>query len=241
MTGTGRTLAAALGLAVAAGAAAAPPEPAPVGVMPAAPPPAAAPARLVLAEVVRADVRDAVLAVVKKPTIATRGTSDEVTCGPKLYDWLLDHPDRVTLAWRRLKVPAVEITDLGGGRFGWSDGDGSELTWETVGRFPAGRVWYATGKAKASKLAPMVPVRAVAVVSYPAAAAADGAVTHAPAVQAYLQTDSKAAGLVLRLLGPKADSLAVEGCEQLLFFFTGVARYCHAHPEKAEMLLGPKK
>ncbi|MBX9582641.1 MAG: hypothetical protein K2X87_20225 [Gemmataceae bacterium] len=237
MPGTGSSLAALLAAALAAGAAdGGDAMPAPMAL-----PMTAGPARVNLSEVVDPAFRDAVLAVVRKPTLSTRGVSDEVLCTPAVYDWLLDHPDRAALAWKRLKVPVVDISDRGGGRFAWSDPDGSELVWQTVGRFPDGRVWYATGKAKASAAAPMVPVKAVVVLFHPGKAHGDGTATLRPAVQAYLQTDSRAANLVLRLMGSAAPRLAEQGCEQLLFFFAGVARYCQAHPDKSDDLLAPPR
>jgi hypothetical protein len=204
-------------------------------------PMSAGPARVNLAEVVDPAWREAVLAVARKPTLSTRGMSDELLCTPAVYEFLLDHPDRAALAWKRLRVPVVDISDRGNGRFAWSDPDGSELVWQTVGRFPDGRVWYATGKAKASAAAPMVPVKAVVVLFHPGKAHGDGTATLRPAVQAYLQTDSRAANLVLRLVGPSAAKLAEQGCEQLLFFFAGVARYCQAHPDKSDELLAPPR
>ena len=244
MIGTGRSLGTVLGSVVASAAVAAaqPPQPAPIPpaasgglAMPAAP----APTRIVLSEVVDPAYRDAVLAVVRKPTVATRGRSDEVICDPAVYDWLLDHPDRVSLAWRRLKVPCVQITDAGKGRFAWNDGEGSELLWQTVGRFPDGLVWYATGKVKPSAVTPTVPVRAVVVMTHPKRPKPDGTAAIAPVAHVYLHTDSRAANVVLRMIGPTAPKLAEQGAEQLLYFFTGVATYAHKHPEKAEQLLSP--
>ena len=200
-----------------------------------------APARLVLSEVVDAKHREAVIAVVKKPTISTRGVAPEVTCTPAVYEWLLEHPDRVSLAWQRLKVPCVEIIDVGSGKFTWADGEGSELTWQTVGRFPDGLVWYATGKVKASAVTPTVPVKAVVVMHHPKKPAPDGTATLSPVAHVYLQTDSKAANVVLKLLGPTAPKLAEEGAEQLLYFFSGIAKYVQKHPEKSDDLLAPGK
>src|SRR5438045_6466000 len=60
------------------------------------------PGRIVLSEVVAAPYREAVVAVAKKPTISTRGTFPEFTCTPAVFEWLLEHPDRVSLAWQRL-------------------------------------------------------------------------------------------------------------------------------------------
>jgi hypothetical protein len=191
--------------------------------------------------VVEPGYRDAVMAVARKPTLTTRGASADVVCAPAVYEWLLDHPDRVALAWRRLKVPCVEIGDAGNGRFTWADGEGSDLAWRTVGRFPGGLVLYATGRVKPSVVAPTVPVKAVVVMTHPAKPAKDGATALSPGVQVYLQTDSRAAAVVMRLLGPTAPKLAEQGAEQLLFFFGGIARYVKAHPEQAEELLGPPR
>lgn len=205
------------------------------------PPTSPAPTRIVLSEVVEPGYRDAVLGVARKPTIATRGISDAVVCTPAVYEWLLEHPDRTSLAWRRLKVPCVEISDIGNGKFSWADGEGSELTWQTVGRFPNGLVWYATGKVKPSAVTPSVPVRAVVVMTHPKEVGTNGTATISPAVQVYMQTDSKAATVVMRMMGPTAPKLAQQGAEQLLFFFTGIARYLQAHPDQVNNLLGPAK
>jgi hypothetical protein len=212
---------------------------APMG--PTAPMTSAGPARIGLADVLDPQYRDAVLGVVRKPTISTRGTSDDVVCDPAVYDWLLEHPDRVSLAWNRLKVPCVLISDLGSGRFAWTDPDGSEVVWQPVGRFPDGVVWFATGKVKPSPVAPVVPVRVVVILTHPKRSLSDGATAISPVVQAYVHTDSRIATTTMKMLGPTAPKLAAEAAEQLLFFFNGIARYVQAHPEKAEELLAPAK
>jgi hypothetical protein len=184
--------------------------------------------------------RDAVAHVVRQPTLSAKAADDEFTAHVKVYDWLLEHPDRTSLAWRRMSVPCVEITDLGDGRFHWSDPNGSELTWRTVGRFTDGLIWYATGKVKPGTLLPTVPVKAVAVLHVPREKRDEKAATFQPVVQVYLQTDSRAANAVLRMIGPAAPRLAEEGAEQLLLFFSGPARHLYRHPEKVPAMLAPK-
>lgn len=207
--------------------------------------PAAAPASTQpkLLDFVADKHRDAVAAVVKSPTLTAKATDDEFVAHPKVYDWMLDHPDRTSLAWQRLKVPCVEILDQGKGQFFWGDDAGSELTWQTVGTFESGVIWYATGKVKAGALLPTVPVKAVAVLQSPRSAAdADtGACTFRPVVNVYIQCDSRLAQAALRLAGPSAPRMAEEGAGQLMFFFSGVARYLHKKPDQIEALLGPKK
>ncbi|MFO0800700.1 MAG: hypothetical protein U0804_24815 [Gemmataceae bacterium] len=239
MVRVGRSLGVLLGTLGTAVALAQPPAPGPVA--PATPMPAPAPTRVVLSEVVDPPFRAAVLEVVRRPTLSTRGSGSDVVCSPDLFAWLLDHPDRTAAAWRRLQVPCVEIADAGKGRFSWTDTDGSDLSWQTVGTFPEGRVWYATGKVKPAAVGPTVPVKAVVVVSHPGAALGGGAAKISPTVQAFVQTDSKAAAVALRVLGPTAPKLAQDAAEQLVVFFAGVARYVHAHPDRAEELLAPAR
>jgi hypothetical protein len=87
--------------------------------------------------------------------------AEAFACEPAVYYWFLDHPDRAVTAWRRLGAKCLTITDRGGGRFGWADENGSDIVWETVYRTPELRIWYAEGKARPGPLMPLVPVRAV--------------------------------------------------------------------------------
>jgi hypothetical protein len=234
---------AALGMPLARGAEPnpRPASPAMPASMPAPLPNTAGAVRINLSEVVHPDYRDAVMKVVKQPTISTRATAPEVVCTVSMYEWLFDHPDRVALAWQRLKVPAVPITDVGNGQFLWTDEHGSEVTWRVVGAFADGLVWYATGKVKASAAAPSVPVKAVAVLTRQKKAAKDGVAAFNTGVQIYLVSDSRAATAVVKLMGSSASKFAEQGAEQFLEFFNGMADYVQKHPAKAEALLAPKK
>ncbi len=202
---------------------------------------ATAPLKVALDEVVRPEFRDAVIKVVRQPTISTKAKGEDVICTVAVYEWLFDHPDRVALAWQRLKVPSITINDLGGGKFAWTDEFGSEIVWQTVGKFPDGRVWYATGKVKAGKAAPSIPVQSVIVVSHPRKVEKDGVALFAPAAQVYLHSDSRAANLALRAIGPAAPKIAEDASEQLLEFFGAIANYVQKNPSKADKLLGPPK
>ena len=237
MTHARRTFAALLtGLGLAgAGSAAERPAVMPVAAVEA--PASAIPANLV--DVVHPAYREAVARVLRQPTLSARGTSPDVACPLETYAWLLEHPDRVALAWKRLRVPVVEIGDAGNGRFVWTDEHGSEVVWQTVGRFPNGLVWYATGKVKPSTVLPTMPIRAVAVVSHPTRPGPAGADVIRPVAQVYLHTDNRAAGLILRMIGPTAPKLAEQGAESLLFFFNGIGGHVTRHPENLERLLGP--
>ena len=242
MTGPAKALGVLLGGAVAALAGAAPPVPAPASppsAMPAELPNTAGPVRVKLADVVHADYRDAVMKVVQQPTISTRSSAPEVVCTVQMYEWLFDHPDRVALAWQRLKVPAVPIADAGNGQFAWTDENGSEVVWRTVGTFAAGRVWYATGKVKTGAVGPAVPVKAVAILTHPQKATKDGVASFSTSVQIFMVSDSKAATVALRLMGPAAPKVAEQGAEQFLEFFNGIAGYVQKNPTKADALLAP--
>ncbi|HEY1380149.1 MAG TPA: hypothetical protein VGF55_25325 [Gemmataceae bacterium] len=186
-------------------------------------------------DVLPANLRDPIARVVRDPTLSAHGPAEEFVAGP--YDWLLDHPDRVATAWRRLGVPCVGITNKGDGRFLWSDGEGSDIAWVTAYSGPSMRIWYAEGQAKASTSLPVVPVRAVAVLRHTRRSDASGQVLVTHEVDVYLQTDSRAAALVTRLLGPAAPRMAEQGASQLLMFFSAMAKYLDEHPDQVPTLL----
>jgi hypothetical protein len=186
-------------------------------------------------EAIPAGWRDQVAKVVQQPTLTAHAGPEEVR--GRFYDWLLEHPDRACVAWRRLGVPCAPITDLGQGRFGWTDGQGTNVSWRAVARSPELCIWLAEGHARMGNLLPVVPAKAVAVLHYTRHTGIDGQpfITHE--VDIYLQTDSKAAALITRLLGPAAPRLAEQGAEQLLLFFAGLSRYVEVHPDEAPTLL----
>lgn len=202
---------------------------------------AAAPVSAIL-DLVPATHRDNVAKVMTKPTLSAKYTEESFQAHETVYPWLLDHPDRVSLAWKRMNVECVEIAATADGQFQWTDGNGSQLTWQSVAKLSDGLVWYATGKVKAATLLPMVPVKAVAVVRHPKKPTeTKGIVTLKPEASVYLLTESRAANALLRMVGPAAPKMAEDGAEQLLFFFSGVATHLKDNPDKVETLLAKKK
>ena len=179
--------------------------------------------------------REQVAKVVQQPTLTAHAGPEEVR--GRFYEWLLEHPDRASNAWRRLGVPCAPIADLGQGRFGWTDGQGTNVSWRAVARGPELCIWFAEGQGRMGNLLPVVPAKAVAVLKYNRRMGIDGQPYISHEVDIYLQTDSKAAALITRLLGPAAPRLAEQGAEQLLLFFAGLSRYIDAHPDEAGPLL----
>jgi hypothetical protein len=54
-------------------------------------------------------------------------------------------------------------------------------------------------------------------------------------------SDSRAAHVILRVLGPAVPNVAEQAAGQLLDFFGGIAAYVQKHPTRADELLAPKK
>jgi hypothetical protein len=187
-----------------------------------------------------AQTRDALTKVMKDPTVTSICKVEEFIAHPDTYHWLLDNPDRTATAWRKLGVGAVEIKTLKDGRFFWKDETGSELVWQTVAKGPKGRVWYAEGQVKPGPLLPTFPVTAVAVLAHSEQARATGDSVIKHQLEVFLHTDSKAAALVTRVLGDSAPKMAQQGSDQLLMFFSGIAKYVHDKPEKSKSLLSDK-
>ncbi|MCE9529843.1 MAG: hypothetical protein K8T89_01680 [Planctomycetes bacterium] len=190
---------------------------------------------------VPAKTREAITKVMKAPTITAAAPEEEFTTTADLYGWLLEHPDRVCLAWQRLNIAAIDIRAQAEGKFSWKDEHGSEMNWSTVAKNGEGRIWFAEGKIRPGALLPMVAVKAVAVLHHTLKIDDIGQTVIRHQVEIYLQTDSKAAVLVTKLLGPAAPRMAEDGSEQLMLFFSGIARYLDRHPEKTRALLAEKK
>lgn len=185
-------------------------------------------------------VRAKIGSIVDQPTIAARSGTEEFLCSEALYQWLLDHPDRVSLAWRQLGVPAVTIRPTARQSFSWTDSQGSELVWKTVARGTNGRVWYAEGFFHLGVLLPKVPVKAVAVLQHTTLFDPKDRSRIRHSVEVYLQTDSAAAKVVMKLLGPSAPRMAHAGATQLLLFFSGIAQQLERRPDLYEVLVETK-
>ncbi len=192
-------------------------------------------------DLVTAAYRPAVSAVLSSPTVSAKASELGFRAHPAVYDWLLDHPDRCSTAWRRMSVPCVAITPLADGRFRFADDKGTEVTWRVVGKSADCVVWYASGRVNPGKALPTVAVKAVAVLRCPRTVTGDDdrVATFEPTVTAYVQTDSKAASAVLRVIGPAGPRLADQAADQLLLFFSGPSRYLLRHPDEADILLAP--
>lgn len=182
-----------------------------------------------------------VLAVVQKPTLTAKYAEEPFSANPTVYKWLLEHPDRTALAWERVGVPCLAIKERAAGICQYKDENGSDVNWQAVGSFADGRIWYATGKVKPGALMPTVPVKAVVIVRHPVVTKPDGTISITPSVQVYFQTESRAAATVLRIAGPAAPRMAEDGAEQMLFFFSGMARYLEKHPDQTAAVLSPPK
>jgi hypothetical protein len=195
-------------------------------------------ARMVPLDSINPALRERVHKVLFQPTLATHAPAEEFQASPKIYHWLMDHPDRTTLAWQRMGVPCSPIADRGQGKFSWSDTQGSEVIWSTVVDTPQMRVWYAEGHVKIGALVPSIPIQFAVVVRHAIPSTEVGKIQHE--VDIFCHADSRAVNLVYRLVGPTADRMAQEAAEQMLLFFSAMSTYLTQHPQQVERLLAPR-
>jgi hypothetical protein len=184
-----------------------------------------------------ADIRGNVQLVATKPTLYAHAPAELFTCCPSIYHWLLDHPDQAVQLWRRLGAKCMDIQDRGKGVFGWSDGQGSDVRWWLVHRTAQMRIWYAEGSARATGILPLVPVRAVMVLRHTDGKNGAGRTLVRHQIDLFLQTDSKTAALVTRLMGPSAPRMAEQSAGQIGMFFSALAWYLDQHPDRAQTVL----
>jgi hypothetical protein len=174
------------------------------------------------------------------PTVRAQGPREVFRGKTVVYEWLLDHPDHGVQMWRRLGAKCMDITARSDGRFTWSDGQGTVITWETVYRDGHMRVWYAEGLSRPALLLPTVPLRAVVVLRHDERHEYVARPVLEHQADLYLQTDSRTAMLVARLLGASAPRMAEQGLVQLEVFFSALVWYLDRHPEQTTKLLGPE-
>jgi hypothetical protein len=202
--------------------------------------PRSAAARIPLDQVAPA-LRDKVRLVLEQPTLAAQGPVEVFPGSAELYRWLLDHPDRGTRAWRRLGAKCTEITDLGDGRFRWTDGQGSEVTWQVAHRNEQSRVWYAEGVVRPGPLLPVMPVQVIVALRHGELRDPAGHRLVRHQADVFFQSDSKTAALATKLLGTSAPKVAEEGLAQLQLFFAVLVWYCEQHPDRAEALFADRR
>jgi hypothetical protein len=185
-------------------------------------------------------VREHVRQVVDSPTLSATGKPETFACRPSTYHWLLEHQDRAVGLWRHLGARCVDIADRGAGRFGWTDGQGSDVHWDTVYQDGQTRIWYADGKVRAAALLPLVSVQAVVVLHYSHepghASPEERRVWMHHQVELYLRTDSRTAALATALLGASAQRIADQYAAQLEMFYSALAWYLDQHARRPESM-----
>jgi hypothetical protein len=187
-------------------------------------------------ELLAPDVRERVRSVLEHPTLTTRGRAEIFSCRPNTYYWLLEHPDQASRLWKLIGARCADVQDGGGGRFGWSDGQGSAIHWHAVLRTPSQRVWYAEGQVKPGMMLPASAVRAVVVLYVTEGHDEQGRPALKHQVELSLKADGAAVAMAARVLGASAPKLAEDYVGQIETFFGGLAWYLDDNPPRAREL-----
>lgn len=196
-----------------------------------------APSRDIPLDSLDAKARETAKFILDKVSFSARGPVEVFEGKPAHYLWLLDNPHRAVVAWRRLGAKCVAITPKDKSTFSWSDDTGSEVVWEAVLKTTCMRIWLAEGKVKPGPLLPMVPVKALVVLRHHETKAADGGKALHHQADLFVNTDSKTAHMLMRMLGPSAARMGEDGLGQLQLFFSGLTWYFDRHPEEVKDLL----
>jgi hypothetical protein len=181
-------------------------------------------------------VRDNVRRVLEQPTLAARGPAESFPCQPNQYHWLLDHPDQAVRLWQLLGARVTDIEDRGQGRFGFRDGNGTDVHWETVLLGPGLRVWYAEGVVKPALLVPRAHLQAVLVLTCRQTLEDRDRPVIKHQMHLLVKTDSRAVSLAARILGSSAPRLAEQYMGQLQMFYGALAWYLDQDEQRARKM-----
>ncbi len=168
--------------------------------------------------------------VLEHPTFTVHGPVEGFRANPAVYNWLLDHPDQAVDLWRRLGATCTAVSATEDGRFNWTDGQGGAVWWRTAWTSPRGRVWYGEGTVRPSPV--LGPIRAKAVVVLQIRESKDflGRSVIRHQAEVFLQTDSKTAQVIARLLGRTATRSGEHLVGQMEVFFSALAWYLDRNP-----------
>ena len=180
--------------------------------------------------------RNAVKSVFEKATLSAKSQPETFKGSPEHYLYFLDNPDRAVCAWRRLGAKCVTIQPRANNQFGYTDEQGSKVTWRAVVRQGDLRVWYAEGKVKGPLLA-LVPIQAVVVIRHGQVTNADGTKAIVQQTEIYVHTDSAMAAAVMKMMGTSAEHMAEQGLGQFQFFFSGLCQYLQRNPDHLRALV----
>jgi hypothetical protein len=187
-------------------------------------------------ELLSAEQRERVRAVIESPTLRVSGRPEVFACHSETYHWLLEHPDQACRLWRLLGAHCADVQEQGGGRFGWTDGQGSALHWDTVIRTPRQHVWYAEGRVKPGFLLGTVSVRALVILHLTEGHDREGQPAMRHQAELVLRADSAALAVAARVLGASAPGLAEQYVGQIETFFGALAWYLDDDTDRAREL-----
>jgi hypothetical protein len=181
--------------------------------------------------------REAVKNVFDHSTLNAKSQPETFKGASDVYLYFLDNPDRAVTAWRRLGAKCVSIQALPNKQFGYTDEQGSEVTWRAVVRQGDLRVWYAEGKVKSPYLPLPVPIQAVVVIRHGEVKSPDGTSSLVQQTEMYVHTDSVTASVFMKMMGPSTQRVAEQGLGQFQFFFSGLCQYANRYPEHLRALV----
>ncbi len=168
--------------------------------------------------------------VVEQAHVATRVQGEAIATDPRVFEYLLDHPEFATHVTRALRLARYRIWQTPEGLF-MDDG------WGTRGRFwvlhtgPGVRVFRARGE---HRKGPLPPIRgeAVTLIEYRVTpTGGDGALVQ-PAVAGYLRLDSRLLGVLLDLGGAAVQAKADREAGRLMKVFAKVSRALAQDPAR---------
>jgi hypothetical protein len=177
-------------------------------------------------------VRERLRPVLSQPTLYGHGPAELFAGRADLYCWLLTNPDQALRAWQRLGAKCADIRSLGGGKYSWKDGHGSEIHWQVVVNEASLCVWFAEGKVRPGLFLPPVPVRVVLVLRHSDHSDSSERTLIYHQADVFLKTESKTAALATQMLGASAPKVAEQGLRQLELFFSGLVWYVYQHPDR---------
>jgi hypothetical protein len=173
--------------------------------------------------------RDRLERIAQNAVVSTRMELPPYPARPKVFEYLLDHPDFATRLTRALRLARYQVWRTPTGFF-LDDGWGAKGEFSVAYAAPGMRVMYCKGRFE-PPLLPDIHGQAVVVLEYEFRPHAEPRRLVATAVSGYVTLDNRLLKLAGRLAGPVAQAKADREARALLRVFARVTEAIEASPE----------
>ncbi|MBN1394920.1 MAG: hypothetical protein JW959_07850 [Pirellulales bacterium] len=168
--------------------------------------------------------REKVAAVLSNVTVFRRMPTKVIDCDPKMYLFLVRHPDVVVSIWELLKISKLQMSETGDGAFALSEPDGASVSLRFVHQSHDTHVIYGEGTYRGPLLPRPVTGRGVLVLKTGYVRETNGRYYITNRLDCFLSVEPIGAELLTKTVSPLVGKTADNNFTQSAAFLSTISR-----------------